>query len=243
MKVRNLFMTYKREKEINWSIRKEHMGIEPGSAISLKGLNMSGKTSIIQLLSGTLPEEAVAQGSLVDDNGQSFSFPIHTTKARDLGIVSVHQDDIMFPDLSIFENIIIGYNYNYRGEIEKRLKGTYVEDILSFLGVSGHQSLSNLSAGGTALVRFARAILSDYRLLIMDEPTSSLDDQYRDVLFSIISSTWSQESSYILTSHNERDHEKFKRIARNNGSGYSVWELLFQAHERGTVDIQCRDVL
>jgi ABC-type sugar transport system ATPase subunit len=243
MKIHDLFITYEREKEINWSIRKDDLSIEPGDAISLKGPNMSGKTSIIQLLSGTLPVEAKARGSLIHDDGRSFSFPMHTTQSKNLGIVSVHQDDIMFPDLSIFENIIIGYNYNYRGEIEGRLKGTYVEDILNFLGVSGHQSLSNLSAGGTALIRFARAVLSDYRLLIMDEPTSSLDDQYRDVLFSIISSTWSQESSYIFTSHNERDHEKFKRIARNNGSGYSVWELLFQAHERGTVDIQCRDVL
>jgi ABC-type sugar transport system ATPase subunit len=168
---------------------------------ALIGENGAGKSTLIKVLSGVnKPEE----GGSITMNGQSLGnlTPIQSLKA---GIVVIYQDFSLFPNLSVMENIALGLCVNKNEKIVdwKKMEET-ARQSLEQLGVKNidlHLNVSELSVARQQLVAIAGALVNDAKLLILDEPTSSLSANEVENLFSIMRSLKKKGISMLFISH------------------------------------------
>jgi ABC-type sugar transport system ATPase subunit len=172
----------------------------PGTVHGLIGANGSGKSTLLSILSGQLQPDA---GAIVLDGKEiAFGAPAAAV-AR--GIVMVSQETALAPDLSVAENIFLGGRMARR-----RLRGVQwattraqAVEALARLELDYDPSLPvrRLRPDQQQMVEIARALSLDARILILDEPTSSLTDDETGALFRAISSLRSQSVSTLFVSH------------------------------------------
>ena len=169
----------------------------PGEVHALLGENGAGKSTLIKIMTGIHQPDS---GEILLD-GQ----PIHignSTQAQAHGIAAIYQEPLVFPDLSIAENIFI----SHRG------RGMFVnwgklyreaEDVLKRLDVSMnvHAQARGLPLAAQQTVEIAKAISMNVRVLIMDEPTASLSAHETDNLFKIVRSLRDSGVSILFISH------------------------------------------
>src|SRR5688572_11118184 len=166
-------------------------GAEPtlgaGGVHAHMGQNGAGKSTLIKVLTGVHAPEA---GS-IELLGQPVSphSPLH---AQELGISAVHQESHLLPNLSVAENICAG-RYPHRpwlrgGGIDWRETRRRARELLAGLGIELDvtQLAGGLPAALQQLATVARAVSTDARVLILDEPTSSLDADEVKALFALI---------------------------------------------------------
>ncbi|HYP73124.1 MAG TPA: ATP-binding cassette domain-containing protein, partial [Microbacterium sp.] len=170
----------------------------PGEVHSLMGENGAGKSTLIKALTGVY---RVDSGE-VRLGGQSVQF--HTTaQAQDAGISTVYQEVNLLPNLSVAENIMLGREPRRFGAIDTRRMRARAREVLDGLGldVDPGSLLGDHSLAVQQLIAIARAINIDARVLILDEPTSSLDADEVAELFRIIRSLKDDGVAILFVSH------------------------------------------
>ena len=178
-------------KDVDFKLRS-------GEIHALLGENGAGKSTMIKLMTGIYQPDA---GEMLLD-GQPVHFA-NTHAAQAHGVVAIYQEPSLFPDLDIAENIFVGRQPTRRGRIDWARMYADAEDLLHRLGVAldPRTKARALSVAQMQLVEIARAISIQARVLIMDEPTSSLTLGEIEDLFVIVRQLRAQGTSIIFISH------------------------------------------
>jgi ABC-type sugar transport system ATPase subunit len=215
--------------EASWRLDIPELCLRTNTAYSLLGQNMAGKSTLVRILTGTLDPHTVehASGRLRID-GTVLDLPSPAPVLRKAGIVGVHQNDPMFPDLSIWENVQLGLSEarSRDGRLEHAR-----ETVRATLGqlprtdLDPADPLGALSGGGRALVRILRSVVWGFRVLILDEPTANLDPANAARCFSLLEQSWTGDGAIVLISHSERDHAAFRALALARAQPHGVLRL------------------
>ena len=170
----------------------------PGEVHSLIGENGAGKSTLIKAITGVLALDA---GTLLLDGRQvQFAAPHDAQRA---GISTVYQEIELLPNLSVAENILLGREPRAWGVVSQRLMRARAREILAELGldIDPSSALGTHPVAVQQLVAIARAISTDVRVLVLDEPTSSLDLDEVTELFRIIRELRSRGVAILFVSH------------------------------------------
>ncbi len=170
----------------------------PGEVHAVIGQNGAGKSTLMKILNGVYHRDAgtvVFQGKPVD-----FHSP---QEAQAAGVSTIYQEINLVPYRSVAENVFMGREPTRWGLLDTARMNREASEILARLGVQVdvRQPLSTLNLALQQMVAIARAISTNARLVIMDEPTSSLDEQEVAVLFDVIRGLKQDGISVIYISH------------------------------------------
>ena len=167
-----------------------------GKVNGLVGANGAGKSTLLKIIAGALPPDS---GELILD-GERLAMTSITDAAR-AGIAIVSQELSLFPTLSVEENLLLAPSGS--GWKSRRSFGRRAREILAKLGVkiALNVPLHRLSLADRQLIEIARALLQDPRVLILDEPTSSLHAAEVDRLHEVIRSLRDCGIGMIYVSH------------------------------------------
>jgi molybdate transport system ATP-binding protein len=142
------------------------------------GPSGAGKTTLLEIIAGFRPPQAgqvEANGIVFSDARLSFALPI---RARKVGYVS--QDDLLFPHLNVRRNLLYGYSADSSSAIDHVISFLEIEPLLS-------RNVRELSHGEKQRVTIGRALLSQPRLLLLDEPLTGLDSKLKQAIIGQLS--------------------------------------------------------
>src|SRR5262249_5906532 len=146
--------------------------VRAGEVLALIGENGAGKSTLMKVLSGALAADA----GEMHLEGQSYS-PQGPADARKAGVAIVYQELNLAPHLSVEDNIMLGQERSWFGLLQRHEQRAKVRRALEILGhpqLRPETPVHTLSTGVQQLVEIARALVLDARLIVFDEPTSSL---------------------------------------------------------------------
>ncbi len=171
----------------------------PGEVHALLGENGAGKSTLIKIISGVYQRN---NGSMLY-NGEECSFE-NARQAIDKGISVIHQELSVIPDLTVAENIYLGREIKKKsGILDKAEMKKRAQEILDMLDlkIKPGDMVKKLSAAQKQMVEIARAVSSNAKVVIMDEPTSSISEHEVESLFLIIRKLKKDNVSVIYISH------------------------------------------
>ena len=170
----------------------------PGEVHTLMGQNGAGKSTLIKVLTGVYQPE---RGRIVLD-GTAIA-PTSTQDAQELGISTVYQEVNLCPNLSVAENIFIGRYPRRFGMIDWRGMRRQAAELLKRLqiDVDVGKPLSSYPLAIQQMVAIARALNISSKVLILDEPTSSLDENEVQLLFSVLRGLREQGMAILFVTH------------------------------------------
>jgi len=181
------------------ALRGADLTVRRGEVHSLVGANGSGKSTLLNILSGQVAPDA---GTIVLD-GEPVRFR-DPSRSLASGIATVTQETTLVPDLSVAENILLGPRKVRRWfGIDWRASRRRAAEIQKLLGAefSVDDMVSDLPPDQRQLVEIARAISMNARLLLLDEPTSSLTEAEVESLFGLVRSLKARGLTTIFVSH------------------------------------------
>ncbi len=170
--------------------------LRKGEIHALMGENGAGKSTLIKILTGVYQMDA---GSITIE-GESVN--IHSPQdAQNKGISTVYQEITLCPNLTVAENMYIGREKS--SWVKQKEYETKADEILKSLGIPARssQQLGSCSLAVQQMVAIARAVDMNCKVLILDEPTSSLDDKEVNMLFSLMRDLKSKGVGIIFVTH------------------------------------------
>jgi rhamnose transport system ATP-binding protein len=177
-----------------------------GEVTALVGENGAGKSTVVKLLTGIYqPDGGVIK---LDGKAVSLSTPID---AAHNGITAIHQETVLFDELSVAENIFIGHSPRTRlGLVDWKKMNDDAATLLDRIGSTVKPStlLRDLGIANKHLVAIARALSIDARVVIMDEPTAALSHKEIEELYLLVEQLKSDGKAILFISH------KFDEIFR-----------------------------
>jgi len=173
--------------------------LQPGEVHALVGENGAGKSTLIKVLTGVYQPDA---GELrYRDEPAAFATPMDAQKA---GISTIYQEVNLIPLMSVAHNLFLGREPRTRfGTLDETRMNREAGDILRRYGVTAdpRRQLGTLALGAQQMVALARAVMIDARVVIMDEPTSSLEPREVETLFGVIRDLHAQGIGIVYVSH------------------------------------------
>lgn len=170
----------------------------PGEVHALMGENGAGKSTLIKVLTGVYP---IDEGEVILDNkALMISTPLH---AQEAGINTVYQEVNLCPNLSVAENIFIGREPKRFGVIQWKEMNQKATEMLTKLqlNIDVTLPLDSYSIAIQQLVAIARALNISSKVLILDEPTSSLDKNEVAQLFRVMNQLKQEGLAILFVSH------------------------------------------
>jgi putative multiple sugar transport system ATP-binding protein len=177
-----------------------NLTVLPGQIHAIVGENGAGKSTLMKVLSGVYP-----YGDYEGDIrflGKECRFKgIHDSEM--MGIIIIHQELALVPLLSITENIFLGNEQATRGVIDWNTSHVKTQALLKKVGLneSPNALITNLGVGKQQLIEIAKALSKEVKLLILDEPTASLNETDSDALLELLLELKRQGIACILISH------------------------------------------
>ncbi|WP_404401090.1 sugar ABC transporter ATP-binding protein [Pelagibacterium halotolerans] len=178
----------------------DDVGIElfPGEIHALLGENGAGKSTLIKILTGAYTHDA---GTITVDGT-----PVHprdTKHAQEMGIGTVYQEVNLLPNMSVAENLYIGRQPMKLGFLDNRRMERAARELLASyqLKIDVGAQLDTFSVAVQQIVAIARAVDISGKVLILDEPTASLDQHEVDILFSILRQLKSDGMAIVFITH------------------------------------------
>jgi len=188
------------------ALHDAHLALHSGEVTALVGENGAGKSTIVKILTGIYrPDEGEIR---VGGRPVSFTSPRDAWAA---GITAIHQETIMFDELSVAENVYMGHMPKSSGGlVDRRAIHARTRALLKRLDadLDPAEPLKALSVAQKHLVEIARALSHEARIVIMDEPTAALSAREIDDLFRIIAQLKAEGRAVLFISH------KFEEIFR-----------------------------
>lgn len=183
------------------------LDLKAGEVHVLFGENGAGKSTLINIIAGTFPPDS----GTFDYRGKPVS---HLTPhaARIVGISPVFQEFSLVPELTVEENLFLGRELMAGGFLNRPAMREKARSIIRELGfdLDPFRKVRELSRAHQQMVEIAKALLTEVRLLILDEPTASLTDQEAAKLFEIVARLKASGVGIIYVSHRMRE---IKQIA------------------------------
>jgi putative multiple sugar transport system ATP-binding protein len=174
--------------------------VKAGEIHALVGENGAGKSTLMKVLSGVYPHGSYS-GEIIYE-GQERRFK-GIADSEELGIIIIHQELALVPLLSIAENIFLGNEQAKYGVIDWSVVFSRTKELLKVVGLneSPETLVTNIGVGKQQLVEIAKALSKKVKLLILDEPTASLNEKDSDALLNLLLQFKAQGISSILISH------------------------------------------
>ncbi|MEA5116574.1 MAG: ATP-binding cassette domain-containing protein, partial [Propionicimonas sp.] len=176
------------------------MTVKRGEIHAICGENGAGKSTLMKVLSGVHPA-GTYEGRIVY-NGEEMQFN-GIRSSEHVGIVIIHQELALIPELSVTENIVLGNEVANHGVIDWVKAGRLAAGLLERVGleVDPQTPIKNLGVGQQQLVEIAKALSKDVQLLILDEPTSALNEEDSENLLNILRQLKANGLTSIMISH------------------------------------------
>ena len=175
------------------------LNVKPGEILAVCGENGAGKSTLIKVLSGIYPHGTY--DGVMKMSGKELRFK-NVADAKAAGVATIYQELELFRELTVAENIFIGEK-NKNGIVNWNQRRVTAQKILDTMNVdiSPEEKVKNLTTGKQQLVEIAKALSHECRILILDEPTSSLTDQEVAILFRLVRDLKAKGISCIYISH------------------------------------------
>jgi len=173
--------------------------VYPGEVHALMGENGAGKSTLMKILSGAY--QADSGGEIrIDGKPVTINGPL---AALHHGIATIYQELSLAPNLSVAENMLLGREHRSGPMIDRNSMEDACGPVLAKLGVTFGPStrVSELSMAERQLVEIARALIANARILVMDEPTTSLSSRETEALFSLVRQLRADGMAIIYISH------------------------------------------
>ncbi len=180
-------------KEVNLTVR-------PGEIHAVVGENGAGKSTLMKVLSGVYPFSEFS--GEIHFLGRECRFK-GIAESEAVGIIIIHQELALVPLLSIAENMFLGNEPARRGVIDWAFAHRRTRELLKKVGLKESPAtlVSDLGIGKQQLVEIAKALAKEVKLLILDEPTASLNETDSDALLRLLLELKAQGIACILISH------------------------------------------
>ncbi|HET9493003.1 MAG TPA: sugar ABC transporter ATP-binding protein [Chloroflexia bacterium] len=180
------------------ALQDVHFDVLPGEVHALLGENGAGKSTLIKILTGFHQPDAgtiLFEGRPVTLSG--------TREAQHYGVAAIYQEPSLFPDLDVAENIMVGRQPVRRWGIHWKSMYAEAASLLKRLGlpIDPRTKARDLSVAQQQLVEIARALSIKAKVLIMDEPTSSLTQREVEELFKIVRQLRESGTAVVFISH------------------------------------------
>ena len=174
--------------------------VKKGEVHCLVGENGAGKSTLMKVLSGVYPFGTYDGDIVYEGKVQKFN---KINDSVDAGIVIIHQELALFPDLTIYENIFVGNEIKQGGLINWNKTVVEANKVLEKvnLRVNPETLVKELGVGKRQLIEIAKALSKDVKLLILDEPTAALNEDDSENLLKLIDGLRNQGISCIMISH------------------------------------------
>jgi ABC-type molybdenum transport system ATPase subunit/photorepair protein PhrA len=222
-----------------WFLRLDRIKIMPRSVYQVVGDNMAGKTTFLRVIGGLEPV-GIASNTQIKGSLLSGSFRVGTSKRLDpINTCFLSHSDQMFPELTLWQNVVIGKSCGppvRRKEARQRF-GRYVSasDVLRKAGNLNHRGTTEgcrfgeLSSGGQALAKIARAYTWRPELILIDEISAHLDRGNAESFYRNLDSLFDGRGcALVLVSHVARDHVLASAVASRVGAAHSQIQIRLQ---------------
>lgn len=180
----------------------------PGEVHALVGENGAGKSTLMKVVSGAVRPD----GGTVELDGSPFA-PAAPLGALARGVAMIYQELNLAPDLTVEANVMLGREMHRLGVLRERTMRARVAEAFRELGQEGidlRRRVAELGPGERQLVEIARALVGEAKVVVMDEPTSSLSRQDTDRLFAVVDRLRGRGVAVVYISH---FLDEVKRIA------------------------------
>lgn len=180
-------------------LKNVELMIEKGEVHALLGENGAGKSTLMNILAGVFPADS---GEVEFDEKKIRKMTIQ--QSEKLGIAFVHQELNLFNDLKVYENIFLMKEYKKKtGMLDKKRMIRETQQLFTELGVEmdPEEKVENLKTSQKQLLEISKALFFKAKLLILDEPTTSLNNDEVEHLFQIIRNLKEKGTSFIFISH------------------------------------------
>jgi len=196
LEMRNITKTFPGVKALD----NVSFSVSQGEIHALVGENGAGKSTLMKVLSGVYPH-----GSYSGDiyfKGKECRFR-DITESEEVGLVIIHQELALIPFLSIAENLFLGNERAKNGVIDWNESISKTKELLDRVGLheSPNTLITNMGVGKQQLVEIAKALAKKVQLLILDEPTASLNESDSEKLLELLLQFKAHGISSILISH------------------------------------------
>lgn len=190
------FGNFKAISDINLSVNKNEIH-------AICGENGAGKSTLMKVLSGVYPFGSF-EGQISFD-GKEVEFNTIRDSEKE-GIVIIHQELMLIPQLSVMENIFLGHEVKNNGVIDWNKQRELTHYFLRLVGldnsgVNAETLVEDLSVGNQQLIEIAKALNKNAKLLILDEPTAALNELESQKLLELLKSLKDNGMTMIMISH------------------------------------------
>lgn len=182
------------------ALENVNLEVLPAEIHAVVGENGAGKSTLMKVLSGVYPHGTYTGDIVFEGDERKFA---SIADSENTGIIIIHQELALVPLLSIAENIFLGHETAKHGVIDWFEAFGRTKALLDKVGLKEHPNtlITNIGTGKQQLVEIAKALNKKVKLLILDEPTSSLNETDSNALLALLKEFKAQGISSILITH------------------------------------------
>ena len=182
------------------ALENVNLEVLPAEIHAVVGENGAGKSTLMKVLSGVYPHGTYSGDIVFEGQARKFG---SIADSENTGIIIIHQELALVPLLSIAENIFLGHETASYGVINWFEAFKRTKALLDKVGLKEHPNtlITNIGTGKQQLVEIAKALNKKVKLLILDEPTSSLNETDSNALLALLKEFKAQGISSILITH------------------------------------------
>ena len=196
LEMRNITKTFPGVKALD----NVTFSVKQGEIHALVGENGAGKSTLMNVLSGVYPYGSYEGEIYFEGNEVRFH---NISQSEEVGLVIIHQELALIPHLSITENLFLGNERSKSGIIDWNESISRTKELLDQVGLheSPNTLITNMGVGKQQLVEIAKALAKRVKLLILDEPTASLNETDSEKLLELLLQFKARGIASILISH------------------------------------------
>ncbi|MFC5502876.1 multiple monosaccharide ABC transporter ATP-binding protein [Lysinimonas soli] len=206
------------------------ISVGAGQIHAIAGENGAGKSTLMKVLSGVYPYGSYSGDIVYRGQLQRFR---NVGSSEAVGIVTIHQEFALIPELTITENIFLGSELARGGVIDWHEQHRRAAELLERVGLHEDPKtrIKHIGVGKQQLVEIARALHKDVQLLILDEPTATLNGRDSQHLLELILGLKERGVSSIIISHKLNEIEQIADSITILRDGHTIETLNVKAHE------------